>query len=148
MDKHIDMNEEIREIVENREQNLLHRGICQGDLKALKELKTNSVYDMFEGGVEEEDVLEDWGPPVDLSDNPAAIAWESLQKCASENQEHNRETPFGERQVESFLRFMISAEIEREFEDAEGDNIVYDALGSHRILGKAKKKKKKRSMSY
>jgi hypothetical protein len=27
-------------------------------------------------------------------------------------------------------------------EDAEGDNVIYDGLGEHRILGKAKKKKK------
>ena len=60
-----------------------------------------------------------------------------------------RETPLGQRQVESLLRFMISEETTRAFEDAEGDNLVYDSLGEHRILGRAKKKKKKmRTTSY
>lgn len=54
-----------------------------------------------------------------------------------------KETPLGQRQVESLLSFMVSNETEKELEDAEGDNIVYDALGEHRILGLAKKKQKK-----
>ena len=145
MDKHIDMNAEIQELVENREQDLHHRAICIGDPIALKRL-SNSVAGEYIG--DDFDLTPEEAKPVDLSNNPAAIAWRSLQKCASENREHNRETPFGERQVESFLRFMVSQEIEREFEDAVADNIVYDSLGEHRILGKAKKKKKKRSMAY
>ena len=59
-----------------------------------------------------------------------------------------RDLPLGQRQVESLLCFMVSDEIERELEDAEGDNIVYDGLGEHRILGKKKKKKKSRTISY
>jgi hypothetical protein len=60
-----------------------------------------------------------------------------------------RETPLGQRQVESLLCFMVSKETQREMEDAELDNIVYDGLGEHRILGKKKKKKKKsRSVPY
>ncbi len=55
-----------------------------------------------------------------------------------------KEVPLGQRQVESLLCFMVSEEIERELEDAERDNIVYDALGEHRLLGLAKKKKKKK----
>ena len=51
-----------------------------------------------------------------------------------------KEAPLGQRQVESLLCFMVSEEVERELEDAERDNIVYDALGEHRILGAAKKK--------
>ncbi len=59
-----------------------------------------------------------------------------------------REAPLGQRQVESLLCFMISSDIERDLEDAEGDNVVYDGLGEHRILGKKKKKKKSRIQSY
>jgi hypothetical protein len=55
-----------------------------------------------------------------------------------------RETPLGQRQVESLLRFMVPREIERAMEDAEGDNKVYDDLGEHRILGRAKKVKASR----
>ncbi len=50
----------------------------------------------------------------------------------------------GPQQVESLLAFMVEAPIERELENAERDNIVYDGLGEHRILGKKKKKKKSR----
>ncbi len=46
-------------------------------------------------------------------------------------------------QVESLLAFMVGDPTERSLEDTERDNIVYDALGDHRILGKHKKKKKK-----
>ena len=54
---------------------------------------------------------------------------------------------FGPRQTESFLHFVFEGK-ERQIEDAEADNIVYEALGEHRILGKAKKKKKKRTSVY
>ena len=53
------------------------------------------------------------------------------------------EDNLGPQQVESLLAFMVEADIERGLENAEMDNIVYDALGDHRILGKHKKKKKK-----
>ncbi len=46
-------------------------------------------------------------------------------------------------QVESLLAFLVEYSIERALEDAERNNIVYDALGDHRILGKHKRKKKK-----
>lgn len=59
-----------------------------------------------------------------------------------------KETPLGQRQVESLLRFMVSKETERAFEEAEGDNKVYDALGEHRILGKKSPKKKGRTLPY
>ena len=59
-----------------------------------------------------------------------------------------REAPLGQRQVESLLCFMVSPELEKALEDAEGDNVVYDGLGEHRILGKKKKKKKSRMVSY
>jgi len=57
-----------------------------------------------------------------------------------------REAPLGQRQVESLLRFMVPRQIEREFEDAEGDNVVYDALGEHRILGRVRKKTSSRKI--
>ena len=50
----------------------------------------------------------------------------------------------GPQQVESLLAFMVEYSTERALENAERDNIVYDALGEHRILGKHKKKKKSR----
>ncbi len=59
-----------------------------------------------------------------------------------------REALLGQRQVESLLCFMVSPELEKEIEDAEGDNVVYDGLGEHRILGKKKKKKIQRTTSY
>ena len=46
-----------------------------------------------------------------------------------------RDAPVGQRQVESLLRFVVSSDLERSMEDAEGDQIVYDGLGEHRILG-------------
>jgi hypothetical protein len=52
-----------------------------------------------------------------------------------------KDSNFGPRQVESFLRFMDES-LERQCEQAEADNVVYDALGEHRILGRAKKKKR------
>jgi len=45
---------------------------------------------------------------------------------------------FGPRQVQSFLQFMDNS-LEREIELAEMDNIVYDSLKEHRILGRRKK---------
>jgi len=48
----------------------------------------------------------------------------------------------GPQQVESLLAFMVEDSLERALENAERDNIVYDGLGEHRILGKHKKKKK------
>ncbi len=48
----------------------------------------------------------------------------------------------GPSQVESLLRFVVDNPLGKEIEDAEADNIVYDALGDHRILGKKKKTKK------
>ena len=60
----------------------------------------------------------------------------------------NLETPpYGERQVESLLRFVVEHPLGRAIEDAEADNIVYDGLGEHRILGKHKKKKQKKAPS-
>ncbi len=53
------------------------------------------------------------------------------------------EDNLGPQQVESLLAFMVELPIERALENAERDNIVYDGLGEHRILGKHKKKKKK-----
>ena len=50
----------------------------------------------------------------------------------------------GPQQVESLLAFMVEPPIVRALENAERDNIVYDGLGEHRILGKHKKKKKSR----
>ena len=56
----------------------------------------------------------------------------------------NKEVPSGPRQVESLLRFVVSKEVERAMEDTVADNIVYNQLGEHRILGKMKNKKKNR----
>ena len=53
----------------------------------------------------------------------------------------------GPQQVESLLAFIVEDSMERALENAERDNIVYDGLGEHRILGK-KKKKKRPSISY
>ena len=47
-------------------------------------------------------------------------------------------------QVESLLAFLVEISTERQLENVERDNIVYDGLGEHRILGKHKKKKKSR----
>jgi hypothetical protein len=51
-----------------------------------------------------------------------------------------KEVPLGQRQVESLLRFIVSDSTKRDMEDAERDNIVYDGLGEHRLLGRKKKK--------
>ena len=53
----------------------------------------------------------------------------------------------GPQQVESLLAFMVDDPMERALENVERDNIVYDGLGEHRILGKRKKKKKSPSKS-
>ncbi len=50
-----------------------------------------------------------------------------------------KDPDFGPRQVESFLRIM-DRELDEELELAEMDNIVYDSLGEHRILGQRKSK--------
>ncbi len=55
------------------------------------------------------------------------------------------EDNLGPQQVESLLAFVVGNPTERFLEDTERDNIVYDALGDHRILGKHKKKKKKKA---
>ena len=58
--------------------------------------------------------------------------------------EDKQATPWdriGPAQRESLLVFIVSTEIQDAFAHAEGDNIVYDALGSHRILGESKKRK-------
>lgn len=52
------------------------------------------------------------------------------------------EDTLGPQQVESLLAFMVENSTERALENAERDNIVYDALGDHRVLGKNKKKKR------
>lgn len=102
---HIDMNQEIQDLLAARQKDIAWRAIVEGDTQALAKLQR-------QGSVQ---------ATIDL----------------------RKETPIGQRQVESLLRFMVSPETERAMEDAEGDNKVYDALGEHRILGRAKKKKKK-----
>lgn len=47
----------------------------------------------------------------------------------------------GPAQRESLLAFVIATDIEDAMSHAEGDNIVYDALGEHRILGPHRKVK-------
>lgn len=51
----------------------------------------------------------------------------------------------GTRQVESLLSFIVEDKMERALGEAELDNRTYEGLGEHRILGRAKKKKKKPS---
>ena len=63
------------------------------------------------------------------------------------NGETVNEAELGEAQVQSLLAFRINPNLELALEDAERDNIIYDGLGEHRVLGK-KKKKKKRMPSY
>ncbi len=58
-----------------------------------------------------------------------------------------KEIPIGTRQVESLLRFSLERNVERAIEDALADHIVYDQLGEHRILGRAKKPKRKKAPS-
>jgi len=52
----------------------------------------------------------------------------------------------GPQQVESLLTFVVEDSVERALTTTELDNIVYDGLGDHRILGRAKKKKKKTTL--
>ncbi len=81
--------------------------------------------------------------------DPSAMVRLQKEGSATAYIDLRREVPLGQRQVESLLCFMVSHETEMALEDAEGDNIVYDGLGEHRILGQSKKKKKKsRTMSY
>jgi len=77
-------------------------------------------------------------------------AMRRLQRDGSANAiiDLRREAPLGQRQVESLLCFMVSDQTEKSMEDAEGDNVVYDGLGEHRILGRKKKKKKAKTVSY
>lgn len=58
--------------------------------------------------------------------------------------EDKQATPWdriGPAQRESLLAFIVSPKTDNELAHADGDNIVYDALGSHRILGESKKRK-------
>lgn len=60
------------------------------------------------------------------------------EKIARESKAH-----LGPSQVESFLRFIVDRPTERALEDAGVDNLVYDQLGEHRVLGKKKGRKGK-----
>jgi hypothetical protein len=81
--------------------------------------------------------------------DPAAMARLQKEGSATVSIDLRREAPLGQRQVESLLCFMVSPDVDRAMEDAEGDNVVYDGLGEHRILGKKKgKKKTSRKMGY
>ncbi len=75
-------------------------------------------------------------------------AEEAYVQCGMENAlvRRNKGISVGERQVESILRFIIDRPTQIQLEDAVADNIVYDQLGEHRILGKKKSKKKKKKM--
>jgi len=106
MDKqiHLNLDEDIRELIAAREKDTVFQAICRGNPKALDELHRS-----------------DTRPPLCI--DPYA------------------EIPDGPRQVESLLRFVVGRSLEREMEDAEADNIVYDQLGEHRVLGAKKCKK-------
>ncbi len=71
---------------------------------------------------------------------PAALQRLSMQARRHLYVNASEDPDFGPRQVESFLRFMDEG-LESELELAEMDNIVYDSLGEHRILGRRKSKK-------
>lgn len=118
MDAHLDMEELTKGIFEQRAQKLMYKAIVTGDLIAMAKLEK-------EGTV---------------------AGTKSMEQCARENAIKRQEIFLGTRQVESLLRFMVSRELLYEMEDAEADNLVYDKLGEHRILGK--KKTKKRTVSY
>ena len=68
---------------------------------------------------------------------------ESMQQCIRENMR----VPEGCRQKESTLRFIIDRDTERAIEDAEANNIIYDYLGEHRILGHKRHSVKKTILS-
>lgn len=101
---HIDMEEEIKELLAQRENDTVFQAVVNGD--------------------------------------PAAQAKLREERSTAVRIDLKRDIPFETRQVESFLRFM-DAGLEKEMELAEMDNVVYDGLGTHRILGKKKNKKKK-----
>ncbi len=103
---HINMDEEIRELLSRRENDIVFRAVVLGD--------------------------------------PAAHAKLKQERSTVLSVNVSRDIPFETRQVESFLRFM-DERLEVDMELAEMDNVVYDGLGEHRILGKKKRKKKKRS---
>jgi hypothetical protein len=72
---------------------------------------------------------------LQLQHDNQAVVGKVLAKARRE-----RKDP-GPAQVQSFLRFVVDRATERQMEDAEADNVVYDALGEHRILGKKRKQK-------
>lgn len=81
--------------------------------------------------------------------DPGAMARLQRQGSVKTTVDLRKEIPLGQRQVESLLSFMVSVDTGRALENAERDNIVYDGLGEHRVLGRAKKKSKKsRVMGY
>ena len=118
---HISLTESTSELADRLARDTQYKAICDGDPQAMSKLQQQGSI----GG---------WH--------------DSFHKCANENEIKRQGTPLGQRQVESLLCFMVSPELERELEDAEGDNVVYDGLGEHRILGKKKKIKKSRTISY
>ncbi len=112
MDAHLDMEALTREITQRRELELMYQAICTGEPVAMAKLQQ-------EGSV-----------------GPSSF---SMSKCARENALKRQSALLGTRQVESLLRFMVSREVQYQMEDAEGDQKIYDSLGSHRILGQKKK---------
>ncbi len=54
----------------------------------------------------------------------------------------------GPQQVESLLTFVVEDSVDRALGTAEMDNRVYDGLGEHRLLGRAKRKQKKKATPY
>jgi hypothetical protein len=108
--KHLNLEEDVRRLVEAQEGDLAFRAICQGDQEALRELSTKgSIQSQFD--------------PL-------------------------KEPQLGPAQREALLTFVLEEEVARALEDTQADNIVYDQLGEHRILGRVKKKKKPSSPSY
>jgi hypothetical protein len=114
LSKHIDMNEEIQQII--RERSYLQQRRWR-----------SSIFS---------------APPEEKN----RVAEEAMNRCGRENSlvRAAKRVPEGQRQVEALLRFPIDRVTQRAMEDAEADNIVYDQLGEHRILGKKKKNKKKK----
>jgi hypothetical protein len=103
---HLNLDEEIRELLQAREKDTVFQAICRGNPKALDKLHRSDTRE-----------------PVRIDPYD--------------------ETPAGPRQVESLLQLVVGRSLERALEDAEADNLVYDQLGEHRILGTKKKKKGK-----